>query len=378
VSLFLAVFLLLYGLIHFYAFLKIRSAVALGPLWSACLTIFMVIMIVAPLLVRVAEKGGYESIPRYMAHVGYTWMGLLFLFVTFSLCIDLCRLVLYVGGLLLRRDFAVFIHAYRYFFCAALVYTLVAGAYGYVDALRIRTERVMVLTEKVPLEAGVLRIVQISDVHLGFIVGEERLERIVAAVRQAAPDMIVSTGDLVDGQIELLNGAVPILKSLSPRYGKFAVTGNHEYYAGIGAALAFAEKTGFRMLRGEAATVDGLINIAGVDDIAGKPYGYYVDVHERELLAGCPQGLFTLLLKHRPVVDPAAVGFFDLQLSGHVHKGQIFPFRLFTRILFRYVYGLFTLGGNSRLYVNRGTGTWGPPIRFLAPPEVTVIELAHP
>ena len=131
------------------------------------------------------------------------------------------------------------------------------------------------------------------------------------------------------------------------------------------------------MLRGEALTLAGLISIAGVDDPAGGRFGLSKNVAEKTLLAKLPRETFTLLLKHRPTIDGESLGLFDLQLSGHTHRGQIFPFGLITRLVFPYHSGYYQLAKDSRLYASRGAGTWGPPIRFLAPPEVTVIDLIH-
>ena len=194
-------------------------------------------------------------------------------------------------------------------------------------------------------------------------------------VKAADPDILVSTGDLVDGQINDLPGLAELLREINPRYGKFAITGNHEFYAGLNHAMDFTERAGFTILRGEGITITGLINIVGVDDPAGKRYGLLKGVVEKELLSGLPPEKFTLFLKHRPLLDRDALGLFDLQLSGHTHKGQIFPLSLVTRLSYPADSGSLVLLNKSHLYVSRGVGTWGPPIRFLAPPEVTVIEI---
>jgi predicted MPP superfamily phosphohydrolase len=265
----------------------------------------------------------------------------------------------------------------RFSFFVPLVFSVVIATYGYFEAKNIRTEKVVIETHKIPEEIGRLKMVQISDVHLGLIVREERLKRILKEVKLANPDIVVSTGDLVDGQIDNLLRLAEILKEVNPRYGKFAITGNHEFYAGLDQALNFTEKAGFTILRGERMTVAGMINIAGVDDPQGKAYGIFRDIPENELLSGLPAEKFTLLLKHRPLVNKSALGLFDLQLSGHVHKGQIFPFSLITGLYYPIQAGFDDLSNGSRLYVSRGSGTWGPPIRFLSPPEVTIIELVH-
>jgi uncharacterized protein len=168
-----------------------------------------------------------------------------------------------------------------------------------------------------------------------------------------------------------------ILQEVNPRYGKYGVTGNHEFYAGLGQALEFTEKAGFTILRGKVTAIGDFMTIVGVDDPAGSGLHRSDGEIERELLGRVPRERFTLLLKHRPDVEKDSAALFDLQLSGHVHKGQVFPFRLFTRLFYQMYAGFYQLSTGSHLYVSRGTGTWGPPIRFLTPPEVTLIELVH-
>jgi predicted MPP superfamily phosphohydrolase len=190
------------------------------------------------------------------------------------------------------------------------------------------------------------------------------------------PDIVVSTGDLVDGQIDGMLRLAERLRRVKPRFGKFAVTGNHEYYAGIEKALEFTKQAGFTLLRGEALGA-GAINIAGVDDPTGVQMKIEKPVSEKELLSGLDRSKFTLFLKHRPRIDREAEGFFDLQLSGHTHKGQIWPFTYVSMISYPLNDGRYDLSGGAVLYVSRGSGTWGPPIRFLSPPQVTIIDLVR-
>lgn len=375
--LFLLTFFLLYGLLHLYIFLKIKAALAFGTVTIIFLLFFMAIMVSAPVIVRVSERYGFELSARLISHIGYTWMGILFLFFSFSIVIDLYRFFVYASSLILQTNLSSLTPSPRFAFFIPLLVAAVIASYGYFEARSIRNETVIIKSPKIPKEIGTLSIAQISDVHLGLIVREERLKRILREVKRAEPDILVSTGDLVDGHIDNLMGLAELFQAINPKYGKFAVTGNHEFYAGLDKAMHFTEKAGFRVLRGEALNIAGIITIAGVDDPTGKRFGLFRGVSERALLSGLPREKFTLLLKHMPVVDENAPGLFDLQLSGHTHKGQIFPFSLITRLFFQTYAGLVQLPNNSRLYVNRGSGTWGPPIRFLSPPEVTVIELSH-
>jgi predicted MPP superfamily phosphohydrolase len=337
----------------------------------------MTVMTLSPFFVYQLEKAGLESFARGMSYTGFLWMGALFIFVSAAFFLDIYRLMVWIAGSIISRKLPIHIPSARSCFILALFAAAAVNVYGHYEASDIRTEVIIVKSSKIPKRAGGFKIVQISDVHLGLIVREERLKGIVEAVKNADPDLLVSTGDLVDGQINKLHGLAELLQQIQPEYGKYAVTGNHEYYAGLEQAVSFTEKAGFVLLRGSAVDVGGIINLVGIDDSTGRRFGLYTAIDENDLLSGVDRAGFTILLKHRPRVVQGASGLFDLQLSGHTHKGQVFPFSLITRFYFPHDAGLMKLENDSSLYVSRGTGTWGPPIRFLSPPEITVIELVH-
>ncbi|MBI5592325.1 MAG: metallophosphoesterase [Deltaproteobacteria bacterium] len=376
-SLFLLTFFLIYGGTHLYFFLKVKAALSPGILSSLFLALFLLLMVFTPVLVRMLENQGLEAFARIAAYAGYLWMGFIFLFFSASLIIDIYHGLLHGAGFFFHRDFSTLLLASRTALILPLVWGLTTSLYGYFEARDIRTERVVINTPKVPREVGKLTIVQISDVHLGLIVRNARLKRIVAEINGASPDLLVSTGDLVDGQINRMTGLAELLQDIRPRFGKFAVTGNHETYAGLDQAIDFTERAGFKVLRNEGSIAGGLVNVVGVDDPTTERATHSRPAPEKAILSSFPSDRFTLLLKHRPVVDRESPGLFDLQLSGHVHKGQIFPFNLVTHLFYPVKTGFSLISQNAALYVSRGTGTWGPPIRFLAPPEVTVIELIH-
>lgn len=373
--LFLFTFFLLYGALHLFAFMKVRAAFATGMRGGFFLALLMAVMTAAPLIIRLLERQGHESAARLLSYVGYMWMGIILLFFAAGVALDLYRLCVHSASILLRKDLTPLFPSPRSCFVIPLVCALSIALYGYFEAKDIRVEKFSIRTPKISKAEGKMTIAQISDVHLGLIVREERLKKILEQVKRAQPDILISTGDLVDGQINNLSNLADLLKEIKPRYGKYAVTGNHEFYAGLPQALEFTKQAGFTLLRGRGITVAGRINLAGVDDPAGLISGFYRGVYERQLLSRMPREKFTILIKHLPVVDESALGLFDLQISGHTHQGQIFPFRFVTRLSFRYNGGWFDLPKGSRLYVSRGAGTWGPPIRFLAPPEVTVFEI---
>ncbi len=364
-SLFLLTFFTLYTGMHIYAFLKIRNALNPGTLLSIIIGAFMVMMIIFPILIRMMEWNHLHVIAKSFAYVGYTWMAFIFLFFSISILFDAYNVLSSILKI-------ISINPLRAFLISSSL-TVIILIYGYFEALNIRVEKVTIRTERIHKD---IRIVQISDLHAGIIVGEKRVKRVIDIIKRLNPDIIISTGDLVDGITPEFDNISSLFNELKPVYGKFAITGNHEFYAGLENAISLTEKAGFRMLRGEGITHDEInLNIVGVDDPAGKHYGLMRYVNERELLLRYNNGGFTILMKHRPLINRVSTGLFHLQVSGHTHKGQIFPFSIFTRLFYPTDSGCLNNKDGCYLYVSRGTGTWGPPIRFMAPPEVTLIEL---
>ncbi|MFH1020263.1 MAG: metallophosphoesterase [Pseudomonadota bacterium] len=373
---FLLVYLSVYPLVHYYAFRKFRAAFSPGRKAALGIILFMAIMIAAPIVVRLAEMGGIETGARFWAYASFSWMGLLFLFLLISGTVDAARFAILATEKILSRRLVTPTISPRQLFAVQAMLVFTVYGYGMFEATDLRLERIEIVSPKIAENPGRIRIVQISDVHLGLIIREKRLKRILARIRQAKPDILVSTGDLLDGQLNNLVKEAALLEALNPPLGKFAITGNHEFYAGLQEALDFTGKSGFTLLRHQGAVVGGL-NLAGVDDPTVTAFAKEPGKPERDVLLAQPKKNFTILLKHRPDIDPNSLGLFDLQLSGHTHKGQIFPFNLLTWFFYPQKAGRLTGLNSGFLYLSRGTGTWGPPIRFLAPPEVTIIDLIH-
>lgn len=374
-SLFLLSFFLVYGSMHAYALLKARSALAFGPGATLALLLLFAVLLCAPIVTHHLSRRGYEDAARIVALAGYLWMGFLFFLTCLNLCVDLLRLILWAmgqGGI--ARNAAGGLAGRPAFLCIAGL-AVALSAYGIVEASRIGVVRVRIVTDRLPASVPSLRIAQITDLHLGLIHRNGKAGEVAAIVAREHPDIFVSTGDLVDGQLDGVAELAEILRGIPAPRGKFAVLGNHEYYAGIDRSIAFTRTSGFTVLRDGSVTVDDAVRIAGVDDPAGGRFGQTGGKTEAALLGNRPNELFTVLLKHRPQLDPATGGKFDLQLSGHTHHGQIFPFRLLTRLFFPLLAGNHPVPGGGILHVSRGTGTWGPPMRFLAPPEVTVVDI---
>jgi len=365
---FLLTFLCLYGGINFYAFARARSIFHFPGAVQIVVIVLLVLLILAPVLVRLAENLHLEELAKAIAYIGYLWMAFVFLFFFLSLSFDILRYL----ALVFYPD-AKSMPLTTIFFGLAVFLSFVLVVYGFGDAQRIRVKKLEVQTEHFLPNDGRIRIVQISDVHVGLIIRGERLQALLDAVRQANPDILVSTGDLLDGELNNVMPEAQRFVPIQPKFGKYAIMGNHEYYAGIKRSLAFTQEAGFEVLRDEVRQVAG-ISIFGADDITATRLGLQKDNRAfAELLSSNRDRGFVLLLKHQPFINEKEN--FNLQLSGHTHGGQIFPFRLITRLFFENNYGYYELDKNKLLYVSRGAGTWGPPVRIFAPPEITVIDI---
>jgi predicted MPP superfamily phosphohydrolase len=359
-----------------YLLWRARAALSLGAKGTMLLGGWLLLMILAPVLMRMCERANLVGIARVMAWIGWCWLGFLFLFICASVAFDLLRGTGTLAGLAFGEQVARFAPSVRLSFFVALTISLLGNVYGFFEAREIRTEHIVIRSAKVPREVGRFRIVQISDVHFGLILRRGLMGRMASAVQASLPDLLVSTGDLVDGDVSELDGLSDRLAALPARVGKFAVTGNHEFYAGIEKSLEFTRKAGFTVLRQEQARVGNWLTVVGVDDPAGSHLNNGQGApDERPILAAADPSNFIILLKHQPVIKEGAAGRFDLQLSGHVHGGQIFPFNFVARLSYPFWRGLATIPEGGEIYVSRGTGTWGPPVRFGAPPEITVIDL---
>ncbi|MEW6328074.1 MAG: metallophosphoesterase [Thermodesulfobacteriota bacterium] len=373
---FSSLFSLIYGSVHFYLYRRIRSYTNFPRAFNKVLAAFFSIMVVSPIVCRMFTWERFFVLGYVLTCISSLWIGFIFYFFLVSLVFDFAGLAY---GLLsqgfsrqrqdpLPRNCSLFI--------MTIIIPLAICTYAYYEALNVRVTNVHIHTAKLPEGIKELVIAQISDVHLGVIIGEGRLKKITSLLRRINPDMIVSTGDLVDQEVDNIDHLAGELRSLAPPLGKYAVMGNHEFYAGAEKSSKFIKKSGFRLLRGEHINVNGIINIVGIDDPAGKPFGVKGEKDVAQLVSQCHPGLFTLFLFHRPPNSEDYVTNLpiDLQLSGHTHGGQLFPFGFVTRIFFPLKTGLYEINGR-RLYVSSGVGTWGPPLRFLNPPEIVVIRL---
>ena len=373
------------GLMHLYVWRRLIKDTSTGRVRLAltgALVALLVLLVATLLLPRLL---GWRESP-WLAWTGYAWFGLIvYLFLTLLVC-EPIRLVLRRrarrepaqqpaadGAALNRRIFLARATAVAAGAASVgLVGTGLVGALGPPDTLRVPVR----LRRLDPALRG-FRIAVVSDIHLGPLAGRAHTERIVATINETEPDLVAIVGDLVDGTVAELGSAAEPLQDLVSREGTFFVTGNHEYFVDDTADwLGELERLGVAALRNENTLIrrgTGAFDLVGVNDVAGEEHSDPPDFERA--LSGVDGSRPTILLAHQPVqVMQAATHDIDLQLSGHTHGGQMWPFHYVVRAVQPSLAGLSTVDG-TQLYVTRGAGFWGPPVRVGAPPDITVISL---
>jgi predicted MPP superfamily phosphohydrolase len=381
----------LVGLMHLYLWKRlIKDTTAPGRTRRALTFALLVLTVLVAATLTLPRRVGIAA-AQWFAWPGYIWFGLVvYLFLTL-LVLELPRLAL--RGWLRRTPLEatatttvdppappavnrrVFLSRGVGVVAGAASVSLVgvgmANALGPPDLLRVPVR----LRKLDPALAG-YRIAVVSDIHLGPLTGRAHTERIVRMINETSPDLVAIVGDLADGTVAELGSAAEPLRDLVSTDGSFFVTGNHEYFEEPLAWLRELARLGVNPLRNENTVIrrgGAAFDLAGVNDLSGRSIDDGPD-YDRAL-AGRNSSRPTVLLAHQPVqVSEAAARGVDLQLSGHTHGGQLYPFHHIVALAQPSVAGLSTVDG-TQLYVTRGAGFWGPPVRVGAPPDITVLEL---
>jgi predicted MPP superfamily phosphohydrolase len=373
----IAVVTAIMGLLHRYVWARLVRDPAWPAPWGRALTIAVFVLAALIPLTFVAMRAAPRALNVPLSWVAYTWMGLFFYLLLLTFAGDIGRGVAALVGVLpsdpgrrrlLSRAIAVGTGA-------------VAGALGLGGMVNVArgfaVRRVRVPLARLPKEASGYKIVQITDVHVGPTIGHDFVAEVVRQTNALAPDLVAITGDLVDGTVEQLRHLVEPLRGLTARHGVYFVTGNHEYYSGADAWIAHLETLGIRVLRNERVDVGGLFELAGVDDASAARMLPHHGQDVAKAAEGRDPTRPLVLLAHQPkALKHALAAGVDLQLSGHVHGGQMVPFNWLVRLDQPLVAGLYQIE-KTWVYVSTGTGYWGPPMRVGTGAEITHIELVE-
>lgn len=377
---FLGLFLTLVGSAHYYLWARFVRDVGLSPTLDHAATLALTLLFLSLPTTMLISRRMSPGLGRVVLLPSYVWLGILFLATTTLLGFDAVRglwaITSTVLGASSDADLAL---AQRALGSTAAVVTLGLAAFSlWSGRAAPAVLNVEVPLRRLPRALDGTTIVQLSDVHIGPTIGREFLDSVVKRVNALKPDLVAITGDLVDGDVDTLAESIAPLSGLESRHGTFFVTGNHEFYSGADAWCAKLRTLGVRVLRNEHVTIrqgEAAFDLAGIEDYtsgrfdAGRASDVGVAVEGRD-----PERELVLLAHQPKSVFEAQRHGVGLQLSGHTHGGQIWPFNYLVKLAQPVVAGLSRFG-DTYLYVSRGTGYWGPPMRLGAPAEITRLTL---
>jgi predicted MPP superfamily phosphohydrolase len=369
------------GMFHFYIWTRLVRDPQLPPPWRLALTLAIIALGLLLVWGATGDRLIPAETPQVVRWIGLTWLGVLGFLMSILLLSDALStsgwIARHIGGIpepdMARRLFlARAVAGVTTVLSAGLATVALAEA-----VRRVQVKRVPVVLKKLPKAMSGYRIVQISDVHIGPTLQRAFLEEIVGQINALKPDLVAITGDLVDGTVAEIGELMKPLADLRAKDGVYFITGNHEYYSGVGEWLRHLPALGVRPLSNERVPIGGAtgFDLAGVHDWMARERTSAFAPDLPAALAGREPARPVVLLAHQPrqAKEAAELGV-DLQLSGHTHGGQVFPMTVLVHLAQPYVTGLHR-DGEFQIYVSPGTGYWGPPMRLGTRAEITEITL---
>ena len=367
--LFVLTFFFFYLCMHGFTWTRFSSQLNLGSRtrmigWPACIFLAM-----TPIIAHLMPAAWPEPLVYVFWQVTFTWLGIIFYLFLFQLAFLVMELLfLPVAGRLGSRlsSGAAGI---------TVAFTLFIVGYGFMEASRpLKVKDYQLYSCRLDRD---LRIVFVSDVHLGVQKSMQRLQSLKELIQDQEPDLIIFGGDILNDHLEWMQDEARLLSELNAGLGKYGVLGNHEFYAGVDASRDFFVRAGIELLEDRKKKLNNAnISLIGISDPAPHiPFR----PHQEQIILGLTENLdtsrFNILVSHRPWgFEIARESGVDLHLAGHTHKGQIFPFHLIVRLKYAHIYGLLQKDNASQI-VTSGASSWGPPIRVLAPPEIVRVDI---
>ncbi len=381
---FITIATLLLGSIHYYLWHKLVKSTHMQGIYKSMTTYLLILLAISlPVAIAIYRFSSFSNSFPFL-WLAFLWLGIMALLFLVFIFTDISKAIFYIFSKfgssnpktidIEKRKFVSKLIATS---SSAFVFgTSAMGLNNYYTNAKVLSLNVTL--ERLPQIFKGFKIVQISDLHVGEMMTREKLQEIVLRVNNLQPDLIAITGDLADGSTaKLLNEVLP-LKNLKAKHGVFFVTGNHEYYSGVESWIREITKMGIKVLDNENIKIkkdDDYFYLAGISDYEAIRYSKKYATDFDKALLGLNNDKKKILLAHRPIaVRQAAEYGTDLVLSGHTHGGQIWPIKYLIYLQQPYLKGLYQ-HKNTKLYVNQGTGCWGPPMRLDSFNEITQIVL---
>jgi uncharacterized protein len=377
---FFSIFIVIFGLVNTYIYQRGLQAIPhLSPwrMWYSYIFWFLALSYFAA---RLIERFTVSWFTDGLVWIGSFWLGAMAYLIVILLAIDLLRLINFIIPFFpdfITKDYQI-TKQMMFYAVTGLVLIILIGSRINQAFPQIRTLE-MVIQKKSPLPE--LNVVMVSDVHLGTIICNSHFMRIVEKINSLNPDIVLFAGDLVDEDIGpvIRQNLGETLRQIKSKFGNYGITGNHEYIGGVEEACQYLTEHGVVMLRDSIVKIADAFILAGREDISkegfvGKSHGE----HRKkivDLIKDVDKSLPIILMDHQPLhLDEAEKNGVDLQLSGHTHHGQLWPFNYIAQAIYEVSWG-YKKKGNTHIYVSCGVGTWGPPMRSGNRPEVMNLKI---
>jgi len=376
-AIFFSIALSVYALINYYIFIREWEAGGFQQIWRTVYVAAFLVLSLSFIAGRVLERFSLSWLSSVLVLLGSFWLAAMVYFLLFAFAIDIIRLLNFIVPF-----FPSFLtvnpertkETTSFVVMGAVLIIVVAGYFN------ARSPIVKTLELSIHKNGRALRSLNIavaSDIHLGTIVCKSKLERIVARINSLKPDLVLLPGDVVDEDIGpvIRNNLGETLRKIESKFGVLAITGNHEYIGGVEPACAYLTEHGVTMLRDSSVKIGDGVYVVGREDISIRGFTGKTRKPLAELMTAVDKSYPVILMDHQPFrLEEAEANGIDLQLSGHTHHGQLWPFNFITKKVYELSWG-YKKKGNTHYYVSCGVGTWGPPIRTGNRPEIVNIKL---
>lgn len=374
---FFAIVFIIYGAVNYYIFIRGWQALPEGSIVRKIYLITFLLVSTTFIYGRILEKYFYSTFSDIVIWIGSFWLGAILYFFFIVVFLDVLRTI--NASTPLYPSFATFDYE-RTKQIVFIFSVLAVGAvltYGYFNAKNPRIHTLDLNIQKSCGELKELNIAMVSDMHLGTIISNSRLNDIIDKANSVNPDIILLAGDIVDEDLGpvIRNNLGEALKNFKAKYGTYGITGNHEYIGGVEDACNYLDEHGVKMLRDTVVKIENSFYIIGRED---RDKNRFTDKKRKsldELVKDLDKSCPIILMNHQPFdLEETVKNEIDLQISGHTHHGQMFPLNFITSMVFELSTG-YMKKGLTNFYVSTGAGTWGPPVRIGNVPEIVNIKL---
>ncbi|TCN73282.1 metallophosphoesterase [Acetobacteroides hydrogenigenes] len=375
--LFFSIVLAIYALVNVYIYLLGLMAIPKGTqLRTIFIWVFWILATCFP-LGRIIERFWTSPITDAIIWVGSFWLAAMLYLFLITLLVDIVRLSNFAFPWIEKMFGSTIFSVRLWTLGGAVLLVFLIIIVGHINAICTRISHYNISIEKKESKQGHLRIVAASDIHMGTIISQRRVGKLVRLINEQKPDIVLFAGDIVDEDLGpvIRRNLGRKLEQIKAKYGVYAVTGNHEYIGGVDAAVKYLENHKVTILRDSAALINNAFYIVGRDDKGGTKMSGHGRKELGDLLVGIDRTKPIVLLDHQPFnLNEASKANVDIQLSGHTHHGQLWPFNYLTKSIFEVSSG-YIKKNNTHIIVSTGYGSWGPPIRIGNRPEIIVIDV---